>query len=528
MKKNLKTFYIKTLVFFIITFVILKIFDNHIIHDEVFTFVVDELEKKENKNDFFFFGNSLSRRSYHKKQFDSILKTNSLNLGSEAQHFSITHAVFSDLINNNAIDPGKTVIITISPWQFKILKDQDWWMFLQMAALDKVNDINKRVSLTKQFYGLDGFPKAFSTSLRFHDELSKNILDTYSKSKLYKKTPPNGFVNTISKKLSNEMIKKRPDIENKANAYLHKIFNDDFTPLTDNYNQMILDIIDQCKEKNINLLFITPPSINNIYSDSDIKTLKYFHHLFKEKKINYLDFNLFFKYLDLKHEHFSDYAHLNVSGSKMITSEVCAYIRNSQLPTEILLQIDNIEKQKIYFETLTTLQNLENLHTNPIIYTYNSKKQELLSRNQKNAIIIKRSNTENTSFAYTNPIDTETEKTYLASVTVKKSNNSNYFGLRIQGSYPNRVDAIYNIEGGKVKSVASEGLFLNEQASIIRLGNGWFKCFLSAKINGDNVKLIFGSTDNNQNTLSWEAKTEKTEEVMIIPDSTKLSLIEKR
>ncbi len=103
-------------------------------------------------------------------------------------------------------------------------------------------------------------------------------------------------------------------------------------------------------------------------------------------------------------------------------------------------------------------------------------------------------------------------------------NRNSFLGLRIQGSYPDRVDAIFNLENGNVRGVKKAGGFSNELAFIEALGNGYYKCTLSGNINASEVKILIGSTSIENKVLSWEAKSNNVNGLILIPSTLKLEL----
>ena len=91
--------------------------------------------------------------------------------------------------------------------------------------------------------------------------------------------------------------------------------------------------------------------------------------------------------------------------------------------------------------------------------------------------------------------------------------------MRLQGSYPNRVDAVFDLEKGILKGVKKGGNFEKENASLKNLGNGWFKCILSGKIKASEINIIFGATNEKNKISSWEAKTDEKCSISIVPNS---------
>ncbi len=122
-------------------------------------------------------------------------------------------------------------------------------------------------------------------------------------------------------------------------------------------------------------------------------------------------------------------------------------------------------------------------------------------------------------------IDVNYGSNYRTSIIVKKGKTCNIFGLRIQGRYPNRVDAIFDLEKGIVIDEASSSDFKNEDASIVNLGDGWYKCSLSGEIYSEKIRVSLGSTTDKRNVNNWEGTTKNKCDINIVPSSLKLEEI---
>lgn len=66
---------------------------------------------------------------------------------------------------------------------------------------------------------------------------------------------------------------------------------------------------------------------------------------------------------------------------------------------------------------------------------------------------------------------------------------------------------------------------MEESAAIEDLGDGWFKCTIQAKVNTNNIRIIFGSTTIDKSIGGWEGVTDKITEVLIVPSSISLQEI---
>jgi hypothetical protein len=69
---------------------------------------------------------------------------------------------------------------------------------------------------------------------------------------------------------------------------------------------------------------------------------------------------------------------------------------------------------------------------------------------------------------------------FTGSVYVKKSIGS-YVAFRIQGVYPSRVDVVFNLDTASISTAATvSGSFTSPSASIVSVGNGFYRITLSA------------------------------------------------
>ena len=130
-----------------------------------------------------------------------------------------------------------------------------------------------------------------------------------------------------------------------------------------------------------------------------------------------------------------------------------------------------------------------------------------VKRNAIDAFKIERISANKPAYAVIRDIPSNYGKAVQAIIIVKKGAVGNHFGLKLQGQYPDRADAVFNLSNGTLKGVKKAGGFENESATIKSLGNGWFELKITAKVNTTDVKLIFGPTDNTKSILQWEGST---------------------
>lgn len=140
----------------------------------------------------------------------------------------------------------------------------------------------------------------------------------------------------------------------------------------------------------------------------------------------------------------------------------------------------------------------------------------LLTRNQDSS---------KSSYASTKKVGVDYAEVYKASIIAKKGSKGNLIGLRIAGNYPDRVDAVFNLENGTVKGVEKSRDFEDENANIEDLGNGWYKCSVFAKVSADEVMLFMGPTIGNREANTWTIKTQAICNVNILASSLALEKV---
>ena len=98
-----------------------------------------------------------------------------------------------------------------------------------------------------------------------------------------------------------------------------------------------------------------------------------------------------------------------------------------------------------------------------------TKVKEDLNQTNKQLFILSRTSTTKTAYASVNNIPVEMGNYYRTSILVKKDGLGVSFGLRIIGEYPNRVDAVFDLEKGLIKGVSDVGTFIKGAVRIPRL-----------------------------------------------------------
>lgn len=311
----MKKLYIKIAVFSILFMFIIRMIDAYVVHDTSYSANYRNFFKNEEPYDYIYLGNSLSKRMFDVQEIDSVLDVRSINLGSTAQHFYITHAIFQELIKDEALYPKKGLLISVSPWQFDDY-EKDRLKYLQMPAIDELEFSSNYVEILTHFYDINEYPNVISPTIRFHNELYENIKTTPTKLEETTKWGGKGFDRNITKRLSKELRSSKKDVKEVAALYNASV--DSIAPQTigKREEEMIKEIIDICREKEIPLFFYTAPAINMIYEKHNYGRTKFLEEYFVSENIPYINFNRIFNDLGLTVDDFSDYSHLNTYGNK--------------------------------------------------------------------------------------------------------------------------------------------------------------------------------------------------------------------
>jgi hypothetical protein len=175
--------------------------------------------------------------------------------------------------------------------------------------------------------------------------------------------------------------------------------------------------------------------------------------------------------------------------------------------------IKDIKTERNYIEEVKIPDVKTWINNNNILTQSNSK------RKNKDVYNLSRDNISANAYTVITNNKLNYGRTYSTSIIAKKGKTNNLLGFRTQGEYPNRVDAIFDLDKGVVKDQSIGGNFKDVNATIKSLGNDWYLCTLSGKIMSSNVKIILGPTISEIDTGAWEGLTNKDCDIFIIPSS---------
>lgn len=89
-------------------------------------------------------------------------------------------------------------------------------------------------------------------------------------------------------------------------------------------------------------------------------------------------------------------------------------------------------------------------------------------------------------------------------VIAKRKSAGNRIGLRLQGTYPDRADAVFDLAAGTVVGTVGS-TYTNLSATMTPLGDDWYLCTLTATVAGTNfTQAIIGPTDGGLLISEWE------------------------
>ena len=172
-------------------------------------------------------------------------------------------------------------------------------------------------------------------------------------------------------------------------------------------------------------------------------------------------------------------------------------------PKEVIIPNSNTEE--IVLETLNvsnsnkwTLKNI-NIDSTSQVMDYS-----ILSRIEQN----------NSSYIISNAVEALNGSNYRVSIIAKKGANS-ALGLRITGIYPNRSDAIFDLENGKVIGTSSFGELSEEKAKIEVIDENWFKCSLTSKVESEKISVFFGPTASDTKVSHWESGNSSANDISV-------------
>lgn len=286
-------------------------------------------EQPENSIDMVFIGSSHSYCTFDPENFDSVLGTNSWQLGTPLQHYDTSYFVLKEVLKTQK---PKIVVLELY-WD---MLDDKFEMKQANSFFEVLNDDNVKKEYIKEIFPINEKVKYSILPIRYQqdyfayeaDEIGKNIESRYGVSK--PKAETNGTEYYLAKGYTycDTVI---PDSKLDETNQFKGFDGSDWEP-DDTQLKYINKIAELCKENDIELVLVTAP-IANVSMDY-ITDYNSVHDKMAEIAGNidakYIDFNIINSEEGLlKLENFRDDAHLNDSGVKIVDKYFVDWLVNN-------------------------------------------------------------------------------------------------------------------------------------------------------------------------------------------------------
>ncbi|EEU33207.1 hypothetical protein HMPREF0946_01280 [Fusobacterium vincentii 3_1_36A2] len=325
----------KSLIFLIILVLSLECFEGNIFkkYDVQTDYAYNHMQN--NSLDILFIGSSHSYCTFNPKVFDHYLKCNSFNLGTSAQPFPVTYAGVIEILKKQ--NP-KIIILEV----YTLLRLPQG-PFVRLHYDNMPFSINKLNLLKNTSKISDGWQ--YLNGLYYHINW-KNFKNIYEKYKnrdaeysYYNMQNYKGFTgysdtphirSTVQYELYEKGYKNNqyPEEKGDYSKVYYGNLHDNYVDINPLYLNLFEDLLKKLKEKNIKLILVSPPVINElrIYAILNNPEIK---RLIKMYNVDVIDFNNG----ERKYEkiHFLDNGHLSLAGSDIISFEVAKYLKNNYL-----------------------------------------------------------------------------------------------------------------------------------------------------------------------------------------------------
>ena len=418
------------------------------------------LAKKTNI-DVIFYGSSHSYTAFNPLIIDSICKTISYNLGSDALKIELT-----DLVLNESLKYTKPKLIILEVYPPSLLPvggDQD--KGYQLRAMDFVSNFSfLKLKKTVEIYNPNEYLGVYFPLIRNHSKWNEfNYFNLNKRKDLdYKKNFFfNGFLGSL-----NTMNEK--DQQTFANFKTHPIKNETSNSwLKEEAKEKIKDFVNMAKKSGAEVLIISSP---------DPRARVFFNYYFYEEmndfatsmNVKFLNLNDYYNEMQLDIKDFKDNSHLNTYGSIKATKFLSDYLNNNyNLPNrssepvwkdEIYkyedFKYDFFEFEKKSFYTRIDKELLKNIFVKSVSVTRNNKRELLFNitfdMNKTNFKILDNYKLAIHIYPFVN------DKSSLSEASKLKNSSYDQFNVNIENE-----DGSNNIYlGTKIKRIEKIELFL--------------------------------------------------------------------
>jgi hypothetical protein len=119
-----------------------------------------------------------------------------------------------------------------------------------------------------------------------------------------------------------------------------------------------------------------------------------------------------------------------------------------------------------------------------------------------NSTLVSRLSTTTNSYISKTMLTSETRKVWTLSVYAKLGTVSTNFGLRCQGGYPNRGDALFNLSTGTLIGVSNGGTNTSTSGTITPDVDGWYRCTVTTTFSGTSSSRLLVCSPTALNSVS--------------------------
>jgi Icc-related predicted phosphoesterase len=264
--------------------------------------------------DVIFYGSSRSFRTFNPLIIDAYSKTISFNLGGEAQRVPITDLILEESLRKTK---PKLAILEIHNYSIKFPEDTKR-KGVQLRSLDFVSyhSINKLNNVLK-YYTPKELLGVYSPLIRNHKKwkyvhflnLDRSIktIDYFNR----------GYLGSMNK--FNDDDEKF--IEFNSESITPKRGN---KTITEEDKKNILNFILLAKQNNVDVLIVSAPDMRSKYHNYTF--FDELNSICNEQGVNYINFNDYYKELNIGYDDFEDPGHLNIYGSLKTSVFLSNYI----------------------------------------------------------------------------------------------------------------------------------------------------------------------------------------------------------
>lgn len=272
--------------------------------------------KKTNKDSvsILIFGTSHAMNSYNPEIIDNSLGTYSFNFGSPAQKLKTTKFLIE-----NILEETNPKVVVLDLFYYSVIEDMDTnQKQFQINTYSKLNNSLNKFSYVASYLDFKSAIQVSSPSLKHHSDWSKIL---FMEKELEWKRLKRGYL-PLTGNLSSELISKYKNLKKPIEVEIKHSLS--FLNLEQ--RNLILDVIELLKNKNVKIVLVSAPYLNYSKSSKNIKFHSSIRYLADSLQVNYLDFNREFEKFGLGLSSFKEQSHVNETGADILSKALANYI----------------------------------------------------------------------------------------------------------------------------------------------------------------------------------------------------------